>query len=113
MGETYAASQVMVAVIPIVGIVMGSVVIFFYALWAHKEKMAMIERGMYQVQPFDLHMFSLLVGVLLSTIGLVISLVFFLVSGFSYAMLGGLIPLSLGAGFLVFFSLWARRRSEA
>jgi uncharacterized membrane protein len=113
MQETMVASQIMVSVIPIVGIVMGSVVIFFYALWAHREKMLMIQRGLYTYQPIDLHMFSLLVGILLTTIGTVISLVFFLVSRFSYALLGGLIPLSLGIGFLAFFAIWARRRSQA
>lgn len=112
MQETIVASQIMMSVIPIVGIVMGSVVIFFYALWAHREKMLMIQRGMYAPQPFDMHMFSLLVGVLLTTIGAVISLVFFLVSRFSYAMLGGLIPLSLGIGFLAFFAIWAKQRTK-
>ena len=29
------AAQVIIAIIPIVGIVMGSVVIFFYLLWHH------------------------------------------------------------------------------
>ncbi|HAP43779.1 MAG: hypothetical protein A2087_01625 [Spirochaetes bacterium GWD1_61_31] len=107
------ASRVMVSVIPIVGIVMGSVVIFFYLLWTHREKMLLIERGLYHEHPLDWAMFSLLVGILLTTLGVVLSLVFFLVVGFGLALLGGLIPLSLGVGFLVFFAAWARRRPEA
>ena len=38
-----AAAQVLIMVIPIVGIVMGSVVVFFYLLWRHKQNMMMIE----------------------------------------------------------------------
>ncbi len=105
------ASQVILAVIPIVGIVMGSVVVFFYLLWTHRERMLMIERGLYETKPFDLTTFSLLAGILLTAVGFILSLVFVLIAGFSYTLLGGLIPLALGAGFLGFFGLRARRRT--
>ena len=38
MNEVGAAAQVIVTVIPIVGIAMGSTVIFFYLLWNHRQK---------------------------------------------------------------------------
>ena len=31
------ATQVIIAIIPIVGIVIGGVVVFFYLLWRHRE----------------------------------------------------------------------------
>ena len=39
------AAQVIISVIPIVGIVMGSAVIFFYLLWNHRQAMKIIETG--------------------------------------------------------------------
>jgi len=35
---TYNAVRVIISIIPIVGIVMGSVVVFFYLLWNHKRR---------------------------------------------------------------------------
>jgi RsiW-degrading membrane proteinase PrsW (M82 family) len=111
MRETSAASQVIISIVPIVGIVMGSVVVFFYVLWGHRERMLMIERGLYEPKPFQLEVFSLLAGILLSAVGAVLTLVFALVVPASYALLGGLVPLSLGLGLLAFFLLRSRQRS--
>lgn len=105
------ASQVILAVIPIVGIVMGCVVVFFYLLWAHRERMLMVERGLYEGKSLDLDTFCLLAGILLSAVGVTLSVVFVLIAGFSYSLLGGLIPLALGLGFLGFFALRARKRA--
>ena len=43
--ETSQAAQVIVAIIPIVGIVMASVVAFFYLLWGHREKVRLIDNA--------------------------------------------------------------------
>ena len=48
-------------------------------------------------------LFSLLTGLLLTGIGLVLTLLFWVVQGFSYPLLGGLLPLIIGVSFLVFF----------
>ncbi len=109
MTQASVASQVMVAVIPIVGIVMGCVVVFFYVLWSHREKMMMIERNVYNPVPFDVDAFSLLVGILLTAVGIVLSGVFFAVSRLGFALLGGLIPLSIGIGFLAFYRVRLKR----
>ena len=103
MNEVGAAAQVIVTVIPIVGIAMGSTVIFFYLLWNHRQKMLIIEKGFYKKSDFDLITFSLFTGLILFFIG--ISLVFFfaLKSGFSYGVLGGLIPFSIGLSLILFF----------
>jgi RsiW-degrading membrane proteinase PrsW (M82 family) len=109
MRETTAASQVIISIVPIVGIVMGCMVVFFYVLWGHRERMLMIERGQYEPKPFQLEVFSLLAGILLSFLGLVLTIVFILVSPAGYALLGGLIPLSLGIGLLAFYLLHSRQ----
>ena len=94
------AAQVIIAVIPIVGIVMGATVIFFYLLWRHRQIIAQIEAGLYERPAFSLKTFCLIAGALLTGIGAALTLLFALVQGISYALLGGLIPLASGIGFL-------------
>ncbi|HOX17723.1 MAG TPA: hypothetical protein PKW82_04635 [Spirochaetales bacterium] len=100
-----AASQVLVSIIPIVGIVMGSVVIFFWMLWSHREKVAMIEKGLYRPASLDLVILSLFAGILLSSVGAVLTVMLSLLDGFGYGLLGGVIPLAVGIGLVVFYVL--------
>lgn len=89
---------------------MGSIVVFFYMLWGHRERTLMIDRGLYTPRPVDLDTFALLSGILLAAIGATLCAVFVLISGFGYSLLGGLIPLSIGLGFLAFYALRAKHR---
>ncbi len=101
--QTSPTAQVIVAVIPIVGIVMGSVLVFFYLLWRHRQIVRQIQAGLYKKPQFDIPVFSLMAGFLLSGTGLVLSVLFLLIEGVSYALLGGLIPFTLGLGLLGFY----------
>jgi hypothetical protein len=107
--ELPAAAQIIVSIIPIVGIVMGAVVVFFYLLWAHREKVRLIERGLYQAHSVDLDAFCLLSGLLLTSVGAVLSVFFIVLEGGSYALLGGLIPFAAGASLLAFYVLRRNR----
>ena len=109
MSVPSVAAQVVMSVIPIVGIVMGCVVVFFYLLWSHKEKVLMIERGAYRPNAIELDTFSLLTGILLSGVGGVLTALFIVKDGLQYSLLGGLIPLALGIGLLVFYGIRSRR----
>jgi len=98
------AAKVIIAIIPIVGIFMGSVVIFFYLLWNHRRRAMLIKAGHYARPDFNLLSFSLLSGLLLSSVG--ITLTIFLsvvVDEVSYGLLGGIIPLSMGVGLLAYY----------
>ncbi len=97
--------NIIVSIIPIVGIVMGSVVIFFYLLWSHKQRMLMIQKDVYEKKFFDLESFSLFTGLLLLGIGVSLAVFFILKDGIGYGVLSGLIPLSLGISMIVFFIL--------
>ena len=97
------AAQIIITVIPIVGIVMGGIVLFFFLYWNYKEKILIIEKGQFQKHEFDLNSFSLFSGLVLTSIGVCLVVFFVLIEGFSYSALSGLIPLSLGASLLVFF----------
>jgi len=110
--ETSNAAQVVIAVIPIVGIVMGSVVIFFYLLWNHRRKILAIKAGQYIKPDFNLLSFSLLSGLLLSSVGIALTILLSLVvREASYGLLGGIIPLSMGIGLLAFYIIKRRDKN--
>ncbi|MDR2444988.1 MAG: hypothetical protein LBD44_03525 [Spirochaetaceae bacterium] len=99
------AAQIIIALIPIVGIVMGSVVVFFYLLWNYRCKMFLIKTEQWKKSTFDLLTFSLFGGLLLSAVGLCLTVFLAIVGGRSYGLLGGIIPLSSGIALLAFFSI--------
>ena len=100
-----SAAQVIVSVIPIVGIVMGSIVVFFYLLWNHKRRTLLIKAGQYQRPNFDLLSFSLLTGLLLGTVGLALTVFLAVALGVNFGLLGGIIPLAIGIGLLAYFGI--------
>lgn len=106
MDQGYSsAAQVLIAIIPIVGIVMGSAVIFFYLLWNHRRRTLLIEAGQYRRPDFDLLSFSLLTGLLLGIVGFSLTVFLAIAQGVNYGLLGGIIPLSIGAGLLVYYGI--------
>jgi hypothetical protein len=111
MGQiSSSAAQVIISIIPIVGIVMGSVVIFFYLLWNHKRRTLLIKAGQFQRPEFDLLTFSLLAGLLLSTVGLALTIFLAIALGVNFGLLGGIIPLATGIGLLAYY--WIKRADK-
>lgn len=102
-GTVVPAAQIIIAIIPLVGIVMGAVVVFFYLLWRHRQIVRQIEKGLYTKPFFDLYLFSILNGFLLTGTGLVLSILFLFIEGLSYTLLGGLIPFALGISLITFY----------
>lgn len=98
-------AEVIISLIPIVGIGIGGIVVFFYILWHHHEVKLRIRTGTYKSREFDLKTFSLLTGILLTGVGTMLTLLFALINGISYVLLGGLIPLTLGVCLLVFYKI--------
>lgn len=101
--DAVPAAQIIIAIVPLVGIVMGSVVVFFYLLWHHRQIVRQIEAGIYRKPVFDLTLFSVLTGFLLTGLGLVLSILFLFIEGISYTLLGGLIPFALGGSLIGFY----------
>lgn len=98
-----SAAQVIISLIPIVGIVMGCTIVFFYLLWNHRQKMLMIKTGIFEKKQFDYRLFSLFVGCIFFGLGIGFTLFFYLKEGLSYSLLSGLVPLSTSVGLLIFF----------
>lgn len=102
---TSHSAQVIIALIPIVGIAIGGIILFFYLLWAHHETKLRIRTGTYKSTEFDLKTFSLLGGILLVGVGVILTILFALIEGISYSLLGGLIPLVIGVCLLIFYKV--------
>ena len=106
MGQAYSSvAQIIISIIPIVGIFMGSVVVFFYLLWNHKHRTLLIKAGQFQRPEFDLLAFSLLTGLLLGIVGLALTIFLAIALGASFGLLGGIIPLSVGIGLLIYYGI--------
>jgi hypothetical protein len=97
------AAQIIVTIIPIVGIVMGATVIFFYLLWNYKQKAMMIDKGIYRKSELDIDSLSLFSGLILFGIGFSLFIFFYLKEGFGYSILSGLVPFSIGVSLIAFF----------
>ena len=102
---TSPAAQAIIAVIPIVGIFIGGVILFFYLLWTHHETKLRIRTGTYKEAEHDFKTSSLLVGLVCTFVGITLTVIFALMDGFSYALLGGLLPLAMGLSFLTFYKI--------
>ncbi len=100
------AAQVIISIVPIVGITFGAVILFFYILWRHHEVKLQIKTGTFVQKNFNSAAFSLLTGLLLTGIGLVLTMVFAILDGFSYSILGGLIPFISGVSLLVYYRVF-------
>ena len=103
---TSPAAQVLVSLIPIVGIAFGAGLLFFVILWHHNEVKLQIRTGNYEPRVFNLKAVSLLAGLLLTSLGLILSLSFAIIDGFSYTILGGLIPFVTGISLLIFYRVY-------
>nr|WP_253807037.1 hypothetical protein [Treponema vincentii] len=106
------AVQIIIAVIPIVGIVMGSVLVFFYFLWRHQQIMLQIKTNTYIRPVFNVRLFCLLLGIMLTVIGSVLFCLFYFIAGAGYILLGGLIPLALGISLTLFYTITQRSRNK-
>jgi hypothetical protein len=89
---------------------MGSVVLFLYIIFSHKQKMLMIEKGMLNKTPLDIDALSIFSGLILSAVGLTLTLFFWFKEGLGYSLLSGLLPLSIGISLCIFFII--RRKNS-
>lgn len=109
---TSPAAQVIISLIPVVGICMGTAVAIIAIIFKHHEKKMMIAKGEYTKEKFDYKAFSLLFGLLLLGVGLVMTALFALLDRLTPALLGGLIPLAVGVAFLIFYKVFPGFREK-
>ena len=102
---TSPAAQVILSLIPIVGITIGGIVIFFALLWIHHERKQRVNAGITEKQSYNYKAATLLIGLLLTGIGLMLTVFFALFTGITPSLLGGLIPFTIGVCLLLFYRL--------
>lgn len=100
-----AAAQVIIAIVPIVGIFIGGIVVFFYLLWRHHEIKLQIKTGTYITPQRNFKALALFCGLTLTSVGLILTLVFGILNRLSYSVLGGLLPFVTGVSSLLFYKL--------
>ena len=103
---TSPAAQVILSLIPIVGITIGGIVIFFALLWVHHENKQRIKAGEKSKSEFNYKAATLFSGLLLTGIGGMLTVFFALFDGVSPALLGGLIPFTIGLCLLLFYKIY-------
>lgn len=109
---TNSAAQVLFSLVPIIGIIFGCTVLFFFFYWRFKVQAQLINSGLFQYRfARQLRILTLLIGSLSSMVGVALTGLFAALEGASYVLLGGLIPLACGLGLLLFY--WLSRRREA
>lgn len=107
------APQVLISIVPILGVVMGTTLLFFFLLWKYRINRELVQTGQYQPSFWNnLRTLTLLIGSLSFSIGLPLSILFFAVDGVSYTALGGLIPLFTGIGFIMFYVISIREQQN-
>ena len=100
-----ATAEIIISIVPIVGIGIGGVVVFFSLLWHHHEVKQQIEKGIYKKEKFNLKAYSFLIGLILTGVGFILSVFFAIANGFSTPILGGLIPFVIGVCLIIFYKL--------
>ena len=105
LGEERSSYKFILYMVPNIGIIFGTTLLFFLFKWWHNQKMALIQTGQFKPWSFDLRAYSFFLGLLLTFTGFALSFVFIFVLGRSMAMMGGLIPFAIGLGLLTFYKL--------
>ena len=100
-GQPVAAAQIIIAVVPIVGIVMAGVLIFFYLFWRNKQIICQIQTKTYTPIKFNLSGFCLISGILLLMIGGVLTVLFSIIDG-----------VSCGIGLLLYYFISSKAGKE-
>lgn len=67
--------------------------------------MLLIQTGHYMRLEFDLRSFCLLAGLLLTSVGLALTIFLAIALGANFGLLGGVIPLALGVGLLLYYTI--------
>lgn len=101
-----SGSEILLSILPLVAITLGGVLFFFFLLWQYKLQKGLINSGQYKPNSVkSIRILSLLFGINGVLLGVPLILILFTVDGMGYSVLGGLIPLCLGLGMLIFYSV--------
>ncbi|MBV6494462.1 MAG: hypothetical protein LDLANPLL_02495 [Turneriella sp.] len=101
-----STADIILAIVPMVAVVFGSVLLFFLILYNYRIRREKIRQQLPTESALDhLRFISLLAGCLSFFAGIPLTLFFVFTNPANPGILGGLIPFSAGLGLIVFFYL--------
>ena len=100
------AAEMLISFVPVLALVLGSVLFFFFLFWQYKLGKMLVQNQQYRPNWLkNIKIFSLLFGINGTLLGLPLCLILLIIEKrVSYSLLGGLVPFCLGMGMLVFYS---------
>ena len=109
-----SASDILLSLVPLLGVVFGATLLFFFLLWQYRLRKELIRVG--RTAPefmVNIRLISLLVGLLGVFAGVPLTALFYAIDGLSYALLGGVLPLFAGVGLLLFYAMTRPEQSQS
>ncbi len=106
------AAQVIMSLFPIIGVVMATFLLFFYILWHHKQTVMLIRQGGYAPSKLDFLNICLLSGILLSVLGIALTVFFIIIKRRDHTLLIGLLPFSIGLSLLIYYKIASKNREK-
>lgn len=104
-------ADIILAIVPMVAVVFGSVLIFFVLLYNYRLRREKIRQQIPTASWLEhLQFISLLAGCLSFSAGIPLTLFFIFTNPANPGILGGLIPLSAGIGLIAFYYLSHARK---
>jgi len=103
-------AQILISILPLVTIAGLGVLAYFYMKWEHQKRMLIIEKGG-MPPPKRFNEKLLLIGILSVFIGICLTIFFIVQAGWSYELLGGIIPLAAGLGILTYLTMVRFRKN--
>jgi len=93
-------TEIIIALIPIVGIIGGCFIFFSIFLFYYKQRVLIIKSGNYKPFKPNWNLILLLAGMMNIAVGIAITIVFIINKAYGYELLGGLIPFLVGVAII-------------
>jgi hypothetical protein len=103
-------AQVLIAILPLVSVIILGFLVFFFMLWDHQKRILIINKGG-TPQPRNIDDKLLLIGIVSIFIGAGLTIFSAIYNGFTPSLLGGIVPLTAGAGIITYFAVKNRKSS--
>lgn len=103
-------SQVLISLVPIIGVLLGTFLFFSLFYFYHKQKVLLIEKGLFKPIRINWSLALVLTGMALMMTGVSITTVFLINKKTGLELLGGLVP--LGVGIALFSSYFIIRKNS-
>ncbi|HOJ50275.1 MAG TPA: hypothetical protein PKW55_05640 [Spirochaetota bacterium] len=103
--------DIIVSLIPIVGIIGGCFVFFSIFLFYYKQRILIIQTGNYKPFKVNWNLVLILTGMVTTFVGIAITTVFIINKVYGFELLGGLIPLFTGLAIIFTYIISNKVRS--